>query len=116
AFRQAQLGLLYAFLGRKEDALRHGHHAVEILPESRDAFYGSCLSGLLALICARTGEADEALRLVEHLLTIPGTVSQVFDASITINDLRLRWQWDSVRNHPRFRQLVNGPEPPTTYH
>ena len=115
AFRQAQLGLLYAFLGRKEDALRQGRRAVEILPESKDAFYGSCLSGLLALIYARTGEADEALHLLEHLLTVPGPVSQVFEGSMTINDLRLRWQWDSLRNDPRFRELVNGPEPRTTY-
>jgi TolB-like protein len=114
-FRQAQLGLLYAFVDSKEDALRQGHRAVEILPESKDAFYGSCLSALLALIYARTGEADEALRLIERLLTIPGPVSQVFDGSMTINDLRLRWQWDSLRNDARFRQIVDGEEPQTTY-
>jgi hypothetical protein len=30
--RRAQLGLLYAFLGRKEDALREGKHAMELKP------------------------------------------------------------------------------------
>jgi len=95
--------------------VRLGRRAVEILPESKDAFYGPCLSGLLALIYARTGHPDEAMRLLEHLLTIPGPVSQVFDGSITLSDLRLRWQWDPMRGDPRFKKLVDGPEPRTIY-
>jgi len=116
AFRQAQLGLLYAFLGHKEEALRQGQRAVEILPESKDAFYGSCLSAFSALIYARSHETDKALLLIERLLTIPGPVSQVFDASITINDLRLRWQWDPLRGEERFVKLLASPEPQTNYH
>ena len=40
AGRHAQLGLIYAALGRKEDAIREGKRAVELLPESKDAFEG----------------------------------------------------------------------------
>jgi serine/threonine-protein kinase len=112
-FRQAQLGLLYACLGRKEDALRLGHRAVELVPESMDAFYGPCLSGLLALIYARIGDSDQAMALVERLLTLPGPVSQVFEGSVTQSDLRLRWQWDPLRNNARFQKIVSGPEPET---
>ena len=72
AFRQAHLGLLYAYLGRKEDALRQGRRAVELLPESKDAYYGPGVAGLLALIYARTGEPDQALTLIERLLKTPG--------------------------------------------
>src|ERR1051325_6773159 len=79
AFRQAQLGLLYACLGRKEDAIRLGRRAVELVPESVDAFYGPCLSGLLALIYARIGDVDQAMALIERLLSLPGPVSQVFE-------------------------------------
>src|SRR5207302_5557476 len=36
ATQHAQLGLLYAFMGRKEDALREAQRAVELKPISRD--------------------------------------------------------------------------------
>jgi tetratricopeptide (TPR) repeat protein len=116
AFRQAQLGLLYAYLGRKEEALRQGRHAIELLPESRDAYFGASLSGLLAVIHARVGEANEALTLIDRLLTTPGPLSQVFEGSITLSELRLRWQWDPLRNDSRFQKIVAGPEPRTRYH
>jgi len=116
AFRQAQLGLLYAGLGHKEDALRQGRHAVELLPESKDSFYGPSLCGLLALIYARTGEPDQAIALIERLLTVPGPVSQVFEGSMTLSELRLRWQWDPLRGDPRFQKILTGPEPKTVYH
>src|SRR5213592_818339 len=41
ATRHAQLGLLYAFMGRKEDALREGRRAVELLPIARDVIEGA---------------------------------------------------------------------------
>jgi tetratricopeptide (TPR) repeat protein len=112
-FRQAHLGLLYAFLGRKEDSLRLGHRAVELLPESKDAYYGPSVSGLLALIYARNGESDQALALIERLLKLPGPLSPVFEGSITLTDLRLRWQWDPLRKDPRFQRIVTGVEPKT---
>ena len=113
AFRQGHLGLLYAYLGRKEDAIRLGRLAVELSPESKDAYYGPSVSGLLTLIYARTGEPDQALQLIERLLKLPGPVSPVFEGSITVNDLRLRWQWDPLRKDPRFQKIIAGAEPKT---
>jgi TolB-like protein len=112
-FRQAHLGLLYAYLGRNEDSLRLGRRAVELLPESKDAYYGPSVSGLLALIYARNGEADQALALIERLLVLPGPLSPVFEGSITLSDLRLRWQWDPLRTNPRFQKMVSSAEPKT---
>ncbi len=112
-FRQAHLGLLYAYLGRKEDSLRLGHRAVELLPESKDAYFGPSLSGMLALIFARNGEPDQAMALIERLLKLPGPLSQVFEGSITRSDLRLRWQWDPLRKDPRFQKIVTSAEPKT---
>ncbi|MEO7725510.1 MAG: hypothetical protein ABIU29_12635, partial [Chthoniobacterales bacterium] len=111
--RHGQLGLLYAYLGRKEDALREGRRAIELRPESQDAYLSPTLSGMLAMIYARTGEPDQALALIEHLLTIPGP--WVFEGSMTLSDLRLRWQWDPLRNDPRFRKILAEPEPKTIY-
>ena len=52
ASRHAQLGIVYAYLGRKEDALREGHRALELLPESKDAYYGVDITNMFAIICA----------------------------------------------------------------
>jgi serine/threonine-protein kinase len=112
AQRHANLGLLYAFLGRKDDAIREGRRAVELNPESADAVDGALMSANLALIYARSGAADQALPLIERLLRTPGPVDGA-DYSITRNDLRLRWEWDPLRGDPRFKAVVDNPEPET---
>jgi hypothetical protein len=43
--------------------------------------------------------------LIERLLTTPGAVDST-DYSITVNDLKHRWEWDSLRNDPRFQKLI----------
>jgi TolB-like protein/Flp pilus assembly protein TadD len=105
AERHANLGLCYAFMGRKEDAIREGRRAVELKPESKDAYDGALMNCYLALIYARVGENDLAIALIERLLRTPGAVDSV-DYSITVNDLKLRWEWDPLRADPRFEKLV----------
>ena len=102
AIRHANLGLLYSFMDRKEDAIREGHRAVELEPDSKDAVNGPWMTGFLAMIYARVGEIDSALPLLDHLLTSPGPIDNT-NCCITYNDLRNRWQWDPVRNDPRFQ-------------
>ena len=114
-FGHAWLGVLYAYLGRKEDALREGRRAVTLLPESTDAVYGPSLSGMLALIYARTGELDQAVALIERLLTTPGSRGKAFEGNITLTELRLRWQWDPLRSDRRFQKIIAGPEPETIF-
>jgi len=63
------------------------------------------MNSMLALIYARCGEKDLASSLLERLLKTPGAVDSV-DYSITVNDLKSRWEWDPIRNDPRFQQLL----------
>jgi TolB-like protein/Tfp pilus assembly protein PilF len=105
AERHANLGLLYAFLDQKEDALREGRTAVELKPESKDAFDGALMQGFLALIYARVGENDLAFPLIERLLHTPGAVDSA-DYSITQSDLQQRWEWQPLRKDPRFQKLL----------
>jgi TolB-like protein/Flp pilus assembly protein TadD len=105
AERHAILGWLYAFMGRKDDAIREGRRAVELKPESKDALDGVLMNSYLALIYARVGEKDLALPLIERLLVTPGAVDSA-DYSITVNDLKYRWEWDSIRDDPRFPKLI----------
>jgi TolB-like protein/Tfp pilus assembly protein PilF len=105
AERHASLGWLYALMGRKRDAIAEGRRAVELKPESKDAVDGALMNGYLALIYARVGENDLAIPLIERLLTTPGAVDST-NYSITVNDLKYRWDWDLIRDDPRFKQMI----------
>ena len=54
------LGLIDAGLGHKEEALREGRRAVELLPVAKEAIDGAAMIKGLAMICAWTGEKDLA--------------------------------------------------------
>ena len=109
AIFHAALGRLCAYLGEKETAIHEGQRAVELCPESKDAVEGPGHLSNLALVYARSGEIDQAISLLERLLTRPAA------EGITLAELRLRWEWDSLRNDPRFQKLLAQPEPGTTY-
>jgi len=105
----ARLGLLYAYLGRKEEALRESRRAVDLISE-KDVIERPIYLANLALVYALTGETEEAVTLVEQLLTTPtGGEDQ-----ITLTELR-SWRWDSLRSNPRFQKILAGPEPKTVY-
>jgi TolB-like protein len=97
--RHAQHGVILAALGRKQEAIAEGKRAVELLPESQDAFDGPQCTSALAQIYAWTGESDDAFRLVDHLLTIPN--------GLTISMLKLDPGWDPLRKDPRFQALID---------
>ncbi len=117
ASHHADLGLLYAYQGRKEDALRESLRAVELEPENQDAFHGALMAGNLAATYALIGETDRALLLIERLLATPGPVETTDSpANITLADLRLRPEWDALRKDPRFQRILSSPEPRTILH
>jgi Flp pilus assembly protein TadD len=103
----ARLGLLYAYLGRKEDALRESRRAIELTPE-KDAIGRPLYLSNLALVYALIGETEKAVTLVEQLLTTPAA------NEITLTQLR-SWSWDPLRTNPRFQKILTGPEPKTIY-
>src|SRR5215831_14620596 len=98
--RHGQLGLILAALGQKQEAINEGKRAVELLPESEDAFDGPQATESLALIYAWTGEFDEAFRLLDHLLVIP-------NFNLTAPILKLDPSWDPLRSDPRFQALID---------
>ena len=100
-----------------EDAIREARRAVELEPESEDAFHGAVFAANLAMVYALIGEQDPAITLIERLLSTPGPLAATWDigSDITLADLRLRWEWDSLRNDPRFKRILEGPEPKTIY-
>ncbi len=101
----ANLGLVSAFLGQKEEAIAEGRRAVELRPITKDAVDGAIILCYLAVIYAQTGENDEAIALLGKLLQTPGAVDSVL-YGITQNDLRYRWEWDRLRQDPRFQAFL----------
>jgi len=95
---RASLGVAYAGLGRKEDAIREGELAVKLVPISDNAVIGPFRLDDLAFIYALVGEREKALDLLEHLLSIPSWLS--------VPLLRLDPKWDSLCEHPRFQSLL----------
>ena len=71
----------------------------------------------LAVVYALIGEQEQAITLIERPLSTPGPVGASLEASsnITLANLRLRWEWDSLHHNPRFEQSLAGPEPKTIY-
>ena len=99
------LGMVDAGLDRKEDALREGRRAIELLPITKDALNGTELKRNLAIIYAWTGEKELALKELADALQLPG----VF---LTYGELRLHPYWDSLRDDPRFDELVEKSKKP----
>jgi TolB-like protein/Tfp pilus assembly protein PilF len=114
AIRHGHLGFLYALMGRKEEALREGRRAVELKHISPDVVEGAVVQSFLALIHARNDDPDQAIPQIEQLLKTPFAVDYCGD-SITLSDLRTRWEWDPLRKDPRFAKILAGPEPKTIY-
>jgi tetratricopeptide (TPR) repeat protein len=114
AERRAHLGLLYAYMQRKDDAIREGRRSVELEPENQNAFHGAVRLANLALIYSLVGEPDQAIPLIERLLSTPGPVEcSDYPYNMTLADLRLRWEWDALRGNPRFEKILAEPEPKT---
>ena len=62
------LGMVYARLGRKDDAIREGKKGVDLCPISKDALDGPRRLKELAEIYVVVGEYDAALDEIEYLL------------------------------------------------
>ena len=92
----ADLGLIDAGLGRKEEALNEGRRAMEL--GSKDSDTEHYVMKCFAIICAWTGERELALGQLEALTKTPG--------SHTYGNFRLSPMWDPLRGDPRFEKIV----------
>jgi TolB-like protein/Tfp pilus assembly protein PilF/tRNA A-37 threonylcarbamoyl transferase component Bud32 len=92
------LGLIDAGLGRKEDALREGRRAVELLPVEKDALNGPAMIKYLAMIAAWVGDNHLACEQLASVVRRPGDLSY--------GQLKLMPFWDLLRGDPRFEKIV----------
>jgi TolB-like protein/predicted Ser/Thr protein kinase len=98
------LALIDAGLGRKEDALREGRRAVELLPVEKDAVDGVRMVANLAMIAAWVGDRDLAFEQLESIIRLPSALSY--------GGLKLFPWWDPLRGDPRFKKLLEEAKQP----
>jgi tetratricopeptide (TPR) repeat protein len=99
----ADLGLIDAALGRKEEALSEGRRAMELAPITQEAMRGpynneGFARTRFAMICAWAGERELALEQLEAVAKTPGGPGY--------SELRLHPMWDPLRGDPRFEKIV----------
>ncbi len=92
------LGLIDAALGRKEEALREGRRAVELLPLEKDAINGPLMYAYFAMIAAWTGDKDLACEQLGIAIRYP--------SSLSYGRLKLLPFWDPLRGDPCFEKIV----------
>jgi TolB-like protein/tRNA A-37 threonylcarbamoyl transferase component Bud32/Flp pilus assembly protein TadD len=98
------LGVVDAALGNKEDAIREGLRAVELMPASKSAIEGAMLIEYLAVIYGWTDDKDHAIERLAEATKLPG-------GTVSYGDLRLNPLWDPLRRDPRFEALVTSLAP-----
>ena len=98
AFQHSELGLIYAGLGRRSDAIREGKRAVEMLPLSREAYRGGGLLYGLARIYVLTEDYDSAIDILNQLLAVPSIVS--------VPELRVDPFWRPLAGNPKFEKML----------
>jgi tetratricopeptide (TPR) repeat protein len=97
------LGLIYAALGRKEEALREGRRAVELLPVEKDAIWGPAMHRYLAKIAAWIGDNDLACEQLAIATQVPSGVSY--------GQLKLMPWWDPLHGDPCFEKIISSIAP-----
>jgi len=90
-------GLALAYVGRKMEAIREGQRGLELMPISRDGYFGPYVQLQLARVYILVGETDKAIDQLEPLLRVPFYLSPDW--------LRIDPTFAPLRANPRFQRL-----------
>jgi tetratricopeptide (TPR) repeat protein len=100
---RVSLGLAYAGLGQREEAMREARAAAEVMPVAESSPTATAYLGGALEIYARLGDADAAFDMLDILLAMPA------GREISVPLLRLDPDFDRLRGDPRFEALVGDP-------
>jgi TolB-like protein/Tfp pilus assembly protein PilF len=95
----SSLGIAYAGLGRRDDAVRETKLGCDLMPASKDAWLTLYRLEDLALVYTMVGQHGDAIARLDDLLARSGW--------FTVHVLRLEPRWDPLRSDPRFQALLS---------
>ncbi len=104
------LAVTDAALGRKEEAVREGQRACEMVPPEKSALHAPAVACNLAIVYAWTDQPDRAFTVLNDLVNRNASLNLVFQP--TYGDFRLNPVWDPLRHDPRFEELIQRLAPP----
>jgi serine/threonine-protein kinase len=97
---RAALGLAYALMGRKDEALEEGNQAIKLLPISKDTYAGPFYFWDFIKILIVIGEHEEVVDKLDYLMSIPA--GRVVSVSSLQNDSL----YEPLHDNPHFQALV----------
>ncbi len=98
------LGVIDAVLGNKEQAIKEGEHATQLIPADKNAIEGAMLIQYMAVTYAWAGEKDRAIERLASAAKLPGS-------HVSYGNLRLNPLWDPLRGDPRFEAIITSLAP-----
>ncbi|HER41253.1 MAG TPA: tetratricopeptide repeat protein [Salinimicrobium catena] len=94
----SSLGIAYAGLGRKNEAIREGERAISLMPLEKDFYRGIFRLEDMARIYTMVGEYGSAVEQLDQLLSMPGLIS--------VNLLKKDPTWEALWDRPEFVRLL----------
>jgi serine/threonine-protein kinase len=94
---RVQFAKLLAWLGEKDAAIAEAQRAMDLRPQSKDAFEGPLVTEQVAQVYTILGDKARAIDLLDELLSYP--------SDVTSQTLKLDPAWDPLRNDPAFQAL-----------
>jgi tetratricopeptide (TPR) repeat protein len=95
----SSLGITWAGMGKKDEAIRAGQTAVDLMPITKDFYRGIFRLEDLARIYTMVGEYDKAIEILDQLLSKPGLIS--------VNLLKKDPTWQNLWNRDEFNKMLN---------
>ncbi|MGM0667005.1 MAG: tetratricopeptide repeat protein [Bacteroidota bacterium] len=95
----SSLGICYAGLGLKEKAIVEGKKGAELIPIEKEAYKGYYRLMELAHIYVIIGEYQQAIELLDFLLSVPGELSPAL--------VQLETRWKPLWDLPAFREMID---------
>jgi TolB-like protein/Tfp pilus assembly protein PilF len=92
-----RLAKILAWLGEKDAAIADAQRAMDLRPESKDAFEGPVTTEQAAQVYAILGDKARAIELLDGLLSRP--------SEVTLQTLKVNPAWDPLRSDPAFQKL-----------